>query len=174
MATSNYEIGARRILFGTSGSEAQLGDTVGPVTVTVEIDEQMIGSNEYPSYDGTWKISAITVNAELADVQDTEILATVFNGTEVTNGSDTKVTVEGGQQKYSTAAKSLILRPIEDADADPVVKDHDLTFASAVVMIGGEMSFADDQQAVLPISFKILKDDTSGWFTYGDPSVTSA
>lgn len=172
----NVQLGTCQILYGTAGSEVDLGLTIGGVEVEVSTTTHETKLDQYGDTVANEFIMGrnIVVRMNLAETTLNNMVALFPGATLVVDGLKKNVKVTSGTgQSLLTSAKQMILRPIELATATPVDKTKDLVIPLCATAGNMRFAFKYDEERVFNCEFKGFPDsDKAGLlFTFGDSTV---
>lgn len=170
----SLELGPCQVLFGASGSEADLGKTHGGVVVTFATDVVDLVSDQYGTAPEDQVVSGqkASIACPLADISLSN-LATALNQSVKTLGADSGIAganIVG--TKLSTKANSLILKKY--VGGSPSSDDQDwITFPKAAPQANIEYGFTKDGQRVIPLTLTAYPDDASYLYYIGDETAAT-
>lgn len=176
-STQNVKIGVCKVLFGTAGSEVDLGYTKGGVEFDVSTDTHEVMIDQFGNTPISEYIMARKVSVSVPLAETTlELMVTVMPGAElVTDGTTPtkkKVTVPTGiGSNLLTLAKQLILHPVGLDEAD---KSEDITIPFAMTAGALKFAYKVDDERIYNVEFKAYPDSETGvMFIVGDPSAAA-
>lgn len=171
VTTSNMELTPMRVKFGTSGSEVDLGGTLGNVVISAKYSKSNILADQSGTTVRDRRVSGVevSVTTELTEIQDKDIWKVVFPHASLT-GTGTSGTINFndniGDSDLSNA-KQLILHPLSKNDLDT---SGDYTFFKAVASAESSITYSPTEQARLKIVWNVLPDESATpnkFFKYG-------
>lgn len=172
---ANLDIGPCSVKFGTSGSEVDLGYTIGGVKVAVETEIQEIEvDQETDAVDALIRKRTVRVEAPLAEYTIENLLIALPGAqlvTDATTPTKKKLLIKSAAgSSLLTLAKSLVLHPTDNLASDV---SEDWTFTKAVSVGNVETVYDKENPKVLTLTFRCFPDNgVTGIF--GDTSATAA
>jgi len=175
VTTSNMELTPCRVSFGTSGSEVDLGGTLGNVKITMKYMKADILADQHGKtvLDRSVNGTEVMVEMEVAEIKDKDLWAVVFpHATTITGAGGAKAidfkTNLG--DKDSAHAKSLVLHPLSMNDSD---KSQDHNFAKACASAESELVYSPDGQCKLKLVFRCYPDSAGKIYRFGDAALVA-
>jgi hypothetical protein len=171
VTTSNMELTPMIVKFGTSGSEVDLGGSLGNVVISAKYSKANILADQSGTTIRDRRVSGVevTVTTELAEIQSKDIWKVVFPHATLT-GAGTSGTITFNQNigdSDLSNAKSLVLHPESKGALD---LSGDYTFWKAVASAESSITYGPTEQAKLKIVWNILPDESvtpNRFFKYG-------
>ncbi len=172
----NVQLGTCQILYGPAGSEVDLGLTIGGVEVEVSTTTHETKLDQFGDTVANEFIMGrnITIRMSLAETTLDNMVALFPGATKVVSSTKENVKVTSGTgESLLLAAKQMILRPIENANATPVDKTKDLVIPKCATAGNMRFAFKYDEERVFNCEFKGYPDATKNGllFTFGDSTV---
>lgn len=177
VTTSNMELSPMRVSYGASGSELDLGGTLGNVVISAKYSKSNIMADQSGTTVRDRRVSGmeVTVTTELTEVANKDEWLVVFpHATKNGSGTGTAASfnfLDNMGSGDQSNAKRLILHPLSKADSD---KTTDYLFYKAIASADSTITYGPTEQARLKIVWNILPDDSvtpNRFFKYGDPTI---
>ena len=179
------ELGPCQVKYGDSGSETDLGKTMGGVTVRINDDSVDLRSDQFGSSAEDTVITGTNVEVELALAElDFDTIATALGQT----AFGTTPSGVPGENKVGTQllaiAKSLVLTKYSGGIPSTEAVDT-ITFPAAAPVSNVELSYDSENQRVMRVTFKCFPAtvnanwgtgaavDKTVYYYFGDNTVTS-
>ena len=171
VTTTNMELTPMIVKFGASGSQADLGGTLGNVVITAKYNKADIKADQSGISVRDRRVSGVevSVTTELTEVQNKDTWAVVFpHATFVGSGTTGNMIFAAniGDGDLSNA-KVLTLHPMSKGVSD---FSCDYTFYKATASAESTITYGPTNQAALKIVWNILPDESTTpnrWFKYG-------
>lgn len=167
----NFQLGPMRVTYKGVDLGGTKGVSVGASYKTAGLMADQLGTEPVD-----WVITGETFSVKMAlvEVKNKQAWETAFPFVKkVVNATDptkVKLVFDSAVGSYASAkAGELVLHPLSNADAD---LSGDFKFPKAVALAeGAELKYGPEEQTVLEITFKILRDETTGtYMIHGDPT----
>lgn len=161
VTTSNMELSPMIVKYGASGSEVDLGGTLGNVVITAKYTKAEIKADQSGTTVRDRRVSGIdvTVTTEVAEIQSKDIWKVVFpHATLSGTGTSGTITFNSniGDSDLGNA-KSLVLHPESKIATD---LSADYTFWKATASAESSITYGPTEQAKLKIIWNILPDES--------------
>jgi hypothetical protein len=172
-STENVKIGVCRVLYGTAGSEVDLGFTKGGVEFDVTTDTHEVMVDQFGNTPISEYIMARKVSVSVPLAETTlDLMVTVMPGavlvTDGTTPTKKKVTVPTGiGSNLLLMAKQMILHPVGLLDTD---KSEDITIPLCATAGALKFAYKVDDERIFNVEFKAYPDSNGLMFTVGDPT----
>lgn len=171
VTTTNMELTPMQVKFGASGSQVDLGGTLGNVVISAKYHKADIKADQSGISVRDRRVSGVevTVTTELTEVQDKSKWQVVFphatfSGTGTTGNMTFVSNIGDGDQSNSQV---LTLHPLSKGSAD---FSCDYTFYKATASAESTITYGPTNQAALKLVWNILPDESTTpnrWFKYG-------
>ncbi len=165
----SLELGPCQVMWGTSGSEADIGKTEGGVIITFATDVVDLLSDQFGTAPEDQVVTGqkASVACPIADITLAN-LALALNQTVKTTGADSGIAGENiVGTKLSSKAKSLLLKKYVDGSASSDTQDW-VRFAKAAPQGNFDYSFTKDGQRIISVVFTAFQDDDGYLYYLGD------
>lgn len=177
VTTLNMELSPMQVLFGPSGSQVDLGGTLGNVVISSKYVKSPIKADQSGSTIRDRRVSGmeVTVTTELAEIQNKANWKVVFPHATLTgSGSGAAAAIHFnaniGDGDQSNAAL-LTLHPLSKASNDTTT---DYNFYKACGSAESSITYGPTNQAQLKIVWNILPDESQSpnrFYVFGTPSI---
>lgn len=171
VTTTNMFLSPMQVKFGPSGSQVDLGGTLGNVVITPKYMKADIKADQSGLSVRDRRVSGFecTVVTELAEIVNKDIWKVVFphaveTGTGATGNIVFNSNIGDGDQANSNV---LTLHPLSAASGDT---SHDYTFYKAIATAESAVTYGPTEQGKLKITWNILPDESTTpnrWFRLG-------
>lgn len=171
VTTTNMELTPMQVLFGPSGSQVDLGGTLGNVVFTSKYTKSDIKADQSGTAVRDRRVSGIevSVTTELTEIKNKDIWKVVFpHGTETGSGTTGTFNflsnIGDGDQSN---AMVLTLHPLSAASG---INTFDYTFYKATANAESTITYGPTEQARLKIVWNILPDESTipnRWWKFG-------
>jgi hypothetical protein len=171
VTTNNMELTPMIVKYGPSGSQVDLGGTLGNVVLSAKYNKAEIKADQSGISVRDRRVSGVevTVTTELTEIQNKDRWAVVFphatfSGSGTTGNMVFNANIGDSDQSN---AKVLTLHPMSKDVSD---LNHDYTFYKATASAESTITYGPTNQAALKIVWNILPDESTTpnrWFKYG-------